>query len=55
MPMLINEPLAAIPGRTYTAWIPSNPPLATALTCFSSNVAFSVFDQSTPCGFGRWL
>ena len=25
------------------------------LTCFSSNVAFSVFDQSTPCGFGRWL
>ena len=30
MPMLINEPLAAIPGRTYTAWIPSNPPLATA-------------------------
>ena len=26
-----------------------------ALTCFSSNVAFSVFDQSTPCGFGRWL
>jgi hypothetical protein len=26
-----------------------------AMTCFSSNVAFSVFDQSTPCGFGRWL
>ena len=26
-----------------------------SLTCFSSNVAFSVFDQSTPCGFGRWL
>ena len=25
------------------------------MTCFSSNVAFSVFDQSTPCGFGRWL
>ena len=25
------------------------------VTCFSSNVAFSVFDQSTPCGFGRWL
>ena len=28
---------------------------ADRVTCFSSNVAFSVFDQSTPCGFGRWL
>ena len=25
------------------------------LTCFSSNVAFSAFDQSTPGGSGRWL
>ena len=29
--------------------------LVAVVTCFSSNVAFSVFDQSTPCGFGRWL
>ncbi len=29
--------------------------LQAMVTCFSSNVAFSVFDQSTPCGFGRWL
>ena len=26
-----------------------------ALTCFSSNVAFAGFDQSTPGGSGRWL
>ena len=25
------------------------------LTCFSSNVAFRGFDQSTPGGSGRWL
>ena len=25
------------------------------LTCFSSNVAFSAFGQSTPGGSGRWL
>lgn len=25
------------------------------VTCFSSNVAFRGFDQSTPGGSGRWL
>ena len=25
------------------------------VTCFSSNVAFAGFDQSTPGGSGRWL
>ena len=28
---------------------------AHGLTCFSSNVAFRGFDQSTPGGSGRWL
>ena len=28
---------------------------ARTLTCFSSNVAFRRFDQSTPGGSGRWL
>ena len=29
--------------------------LRNAVTCFSSNVAFRGFDQSTPGGSGRWL
>jgi hypothetical protein len=29
--------------------------IADAVTCFSSNVAVSAFDQSTPGGSGRWL
>ena len=31
------------------------PTHAAGLTCFSSNVAFRRFDQSTPGGAGRWL
>ena len=29
--------------------------VANTVTCFSSNVAFRGFDQSTPGGSGRWL
>ena len=36
---------------SFQAALPGKPDL----TCFSSNVAFRGFDQSTPGGSGRWL
>lgn len=46
---------------SFSRWVPSggihscNSGGGSALTCFSSNVAISAFDQSTPGGSGRWL
>ena len=50
-----GERLARFPVVAAAAGRGEVVPEQVQVTCFSSNVAFSVFDQSTPCGFGRWL
>lgn len=50
------EPLARKHGLdTWEAASAAFDVMRTKVTCFSSNVAFRGFDQSTPGGSGRWL